>query len=122
MRLILASARGLLSGWLIALTLPLLVDPHTISAWSAASLGSRSRMLLAAAESLGAALFAFEAQVAAGLVLLIASFVGAGIVHLHHGEVPWWLVAEAIAATLLWRFTARAGHRGGRPSGGPAPG
>lgn len=122
MRLILASARGLLSGWLIALTLPLLVDPHTISAWTAAGLGSRSRMLLAAAELLGAALFAFETQVLPGLVLLIVSFVGAGAVHLHHGEIPWWLAAYAVVATLLWRFTVRAGPMGGRTLGGSAPG
>jgi len=121
-RLTLASARGLLSGWLIALTLPLLVDPHAISAWSAAGLGSRSRMLLAAVELLGAALFAFEAQVVAGLVLLIVSFAGAGVVHLRHGELPWWLAAYSIIATVLWRFTVRAGHVRERPSGAPAPG
>ena len=36
MRVILASGRGLLSGWLIAATISLLIDPHTIVAWSAA--------------------------------------------------------------------------------------
>lgn len=36
-----ASGRGLLSGWLIAATITLLVDPHIIAAWSAAGVGDR---------------------------------------------------------------------------------
>jgi len=121
-RLILASTRGLLCGWLIALTLPLLVDPHTMSAWSAAGLGSRSRILLAAAELLGAALFAFEAPIAPGLTLLMLAFVSSGVVHLHQGERPWWLVAYAIVATLQWRFTVRVAKTGQRAVAGPASG
>ena len=85
MRLILASARGLLSGWIIALTVPLLIDPHAIAAWSAAGLGNRSRTLLAAAELLGAALFAFETPILVGLALLVVSFIVAAIVHLQQG-------------------------------------
>ncbi len=114
MRLILASARGLLSGWLIALTLPLLFAPHTIGAWTAAGLGSASRVLLAVLELLGAALFAFETPLLAGLVLLIVSFTAAGVVHLHHGEMPWWLVVYSLVAMLLWRFTVRVRCAGAR--------
>ncbi len=124
MRLILASARGLLGGWIIALTVPLLIDPHAIAAWSAVGLGNRSRMLLAAAELLGAALFAFETPILAGLALLMAAFVAAGVLHLHHGETPWWLVAYAVVALLLWRFTVRSRRTGERPDGpkGQTPG
>jgi hypothetical protein len=112
MRLTLASARGLLSGWIIALTIPLLNDPRTIAAWSAAGLGGRSRLLLAAIELLGAALFAFETSVRAGLVLLVLIFLAAGAAHLHQGRIPWWLLAYAIAAILLGRQTLRASRVG----------
>jgi len=109
-RLTLASARGLLSGWIIALTIPLLIDPRTIAAWSAAGLGGRPRLLLAVIELLGAALFAFETSVVAGLVLLMLTFVAAGAAHLHQGQIPWWLLAYAIAATLLGRYTLSVGR------------
>jgi hypothetical protein len=75
MRVILASGRGLLSGWLIAATVPLLVDSHSIAAWSAAGVGDGWRVGLAAMELLGAALFAFEVPAVAGFALLLASFV-----------------------------------------------
>jgi len=124
MRLILASARGLLSGWIIALTVPLLIDPHAIAAWSAAGLGNRSRTLLAAVELLGAALFAFETPILVGLALLIVSFIVAAVVHLQQGAMPWWLVAYTVAAMLLWRLTARIRRTGVRLAGraGQTPG
>ena len=108
MRLILASGRGLLSGWLIALTIPLLIDPHTIAVWSAAGLGDRSRVGLAIIELLGAALFAFEVPIVVGLSLLFASFIPAAAIHIRHNEMPWWLGAYAIAGLLLLHFTRRA--------------
>ena len=72
MRVILTSGQGLLSGWLIAATIPLLIDPHTIAAWFVAGLGDRSRVGLASVELFGAALFAFELSVVAGFALLLA--------------------------------------------------
>ena len=108
MRVILASGRGLLSGWLIAATIPLLIDPHTIVAWSAAGLGNRSRVGLAAIELLGAALFAFELPVVTGFVLLLASFIAAAVIHIHHDEMPWWLAVYSFAGILLLYFTRRA--------------
>jgi hypothetical protein len=59
-RVNLASGRGLLSGWLVAVTVPLLFDADTIAAWSAAGLGKPARVALASVELLGAGLFAFE--------------------------------------------------------------
>jgi hypothetical protein len=122
MRLMLASARGLLSGWLMALTLPLLAEPHTISAWSAAGLGSRWRVLLAAVELLGAGLFALETPLLAGWALLLLSFAAAAVVHLQHGEMPWWLAAYAFIATALWRCTLRVRRLAGRALDAAAPG
>lgn len=111
MRVILASGRGLLSGWLIAATIPLLIDPHTIAAWSAASLADRSRVGLATIELLGAALFAFELPVVAGFALLLTSFIAAAVIHIHHNEMPWWLAVYSIAVILLLYFTRRALRR-----------
>jgi len=108
MRVILASSRGLLSGWLIAATIPLLIDAHTIVAWSAAGLGNRSRVGLAAIELLGAALFAFELPVVAGSALLLASFIAAAVIHIQHDEMPWWLAVYSFAGILLLYFTRRA--------------
>jgi hypothetical protein len=65
-RVILASGRGLLSGWIIAMTVPLLMSAHAIEASSYAGLGDASRIGLARVELLGAVLFAFEVPVAAG--------------------------------------------------------
>jgi len=107
MRVNLASCRGLLSGWLVAATIPLLFDPHTIAAWSAAGLGNRSRVALSAVELLGATLFAFERSVVAGFALLLASFSLAAVIHVHHGEMPWWLAAYSIAGILLLHLTRR---------------
>jgi hypothetical protein len=79
-------------------------------------------LLLAAVELLGAALFAFEAQVVAGLGLLLLSFLAASVAHLQHGEMAWWLVAYTLVATVLWRFTVRARRAAGPSSKGAATG
>jgi hypothetical protein len=113
-RVNLASGRGLLAGWLIALTIPLLFDPHSIAAWSAAGLGDASRIALAAIEVAGAALFAFERVALAGFALLLASFIPAAVIHVHHDEAPWRLALYSIAALLLSLYTRRA-HRPGTP-------
>jgi len=60
-----------------------------------------ARFGLAAAELLGAALFAVEPLIVAGFVLLIGSFVFAAAVHVHLGKVPWHLAFYALVATLL---------------------
>jgi hypothetical protein len=112
-RVNLSSCRGLLSGWLVAVTVPLLVHPHTIAAWSATGLGDRARIALAAAELLGAALFAFERTVMAGFTLLLMTFVLAAVIHVHHDEMPYSLAAYSIAGTLLVYLTRR------RPAGSP---
>jgi DoxX-like family len=101
MRVTVASGRGLLAGWLIAATLPLLLNPHSVAAWSSTGLGDPARVALAAVELLGAALFAFERTIVAGFALLVASFVAAAVIHLHHDEMPWWLIAYAVTAILL---------------------
>lgn len=107
MRVSLASCRGLLSGWLIAATIRLLIDPNTIAVWSAAGLGSRLRIALSTIELLGAAMFAFERSVTPGMVLLLASFALAGAVHVHDGQLPWWLAAYSMAGLLLLYLTRR---------------
>jgi hypothetical protein len=107
MRLILASSRGLLGGWLMAMTIPLLIDARAIAAWSAAGLHDQIRIALAASELLGAALFAFEGSALAGLTLLLASFTAAAAIHWHHGEKPWWLAMYATTGILLLYFTHR---------------
>jgi hypothetical protein len=114
MRSSIASGRGLLSGWLIAATVPLFADPHAIAASSAAGLGARSRVALAAVEILGAALFAFEFSVVAGFVLLLGSFVAAAAIHIHQNEMPWWLAAYTVAGMVLLYCTLRALHVQGR--------
>lgn len=117
MRSSIASGRGLLSGWLIAATFPLLVDPHAIAASSAAGLGTRSRIALAAVEVLGAALFAFEFSVVAGFALLLVAFVAAAVIHMHQGEMPWWMVAYTVPGMMLLYCTLRAPHLRGRGPG-----
>jgi hypothetical protein len=122
MRIIIASGRGLLSGWLIAATVPLLADPHAIAAWSAAGLGARSRVGLAAVEVLGAGLFAFERPVVAGFVLLLGSFIAAAAIHIRHDEMPWWLAAYSFAGLVLLSCTLqtrRPGAFGGDSSRSP---
>ena len=108
MRVILASSRGLLSGWLFAATTRLLIDPNAIAAWSAAGLSDRARVGLASVELTGAALFAFEGPVVAGFALLLASFLCAALLHLRHHELPWWLAAYSVAGALLLQLTRRA--------------
>jgi hypothetical protein len=110
MRSSVASGRGLLSGWLIAATVPLLADPHAIAAASAAGLGARSRVALAAVEVLGAALFAFEFSVVAGFALLLVAFIAAAAIHMHQNEMPWWLVGYTLAGMALLYCTLRAPH------------
>jgi hypothetical protein len=105
MRLRLASVRGLFGGWLLAHTLPLLIDHREIGTWQAIGLGDRLRIGLATIELLGAVLFAFEATVSTGLALLLTAFAIAALIHIHHGQVPWWLAGYAIAAVLLWYFS-----------------
>jgi hypothetical protein len=92
-RVILASGRGLLSGWIIAMTVPLLMSAHAIAASSSAGLGDASRIGRATVELLGAVLFAFEVPVAAGS-------------HAHHHEAPWWLALYAIAGAVLLYLNA----------------
>ncbi len=108
MRLIVASARGLFGGWLLALTVRLLTDSTSISTWRAAGLHDRARIGLAVAELLGAALFAFEPFIVAGFVLLVAAFACAAAIHIHLGKVPWHLALYALVAMLLLYFTRRA--------------
>jgi hypothetical protein len=107
MRVILASARGLLGGWLIAMTIPLLLDPRAIAGWSAVGLHDHIRIGLAATEMLGAALFAFEGSAVTGLLLLLASFIAAAAIHLYHGDRPWWLALYATSGIVLLYFTHR---------------
>jgi hypothetical protein len=107
MRVDLSSCRGLLSGWLLAVTVPLLVSPHAIAAWSVAGLGDRARIALATAEIFGAAFFAFERTAMAGFALLLATFVLAAFIHVHHGEMPYSLAAYSIAGAILLYLTQR---------------
>jgi hypothetical protein len=107
-RLAIASARGVLSGWLLAATLPLLVSPHAIAEWTAAGLGDWARVALAVTELLGAALFAFEWSAITGFVLLALSFAYAGFIHLQHGKTPWWLGGYYVASLVLLYWTRRA--------------
>jgi len=108
MPLIMASARGLLGGWLLAGTVRLISDTATIGAWNVAGLHDRARFGLAAAELLGAALFAVEPLVFAGFILLVGSFVFAAAVHVHLGKAPWHLAFYALVATLLLYFSRRS--------------
>jgi hypothetical protein len=114
MRVTLGSCRGILSGWLIAATVALLADPRSIAAWTATGLGDRSRIGLAAVELLGAALFAFELTASAGFALLLASFLVAATLHIHHREIPWWLAVYALAAILMLYLTRRERARPSR--------
>ena len=108
MPLMLASGRGLLGGWLVAHTLPLLIDHRDISAWTAIGLGDHLRLGLGTIELLGAVLFAFEATITTGFVLLLVAFVIAAIIHIHNGQVPWWLAGYAVAAVPLWYYSRRS--------------
>jgi hypothetical protein len=108
MPLIMASARGLLGGWLLAGTVRLITDTAAIGAWTVAGLHDWARFGLAAAELLGAALFAFEPLIVAGFVLLIGSFVFAAAVHVHLGKAPWHLALYALVATVLLYFSQRS--------------
>ena len=112
-RVAIASTRGILSGWLLAATLPLLVSPHAIAEWTAAGLGDWARVGLAATEFLGAALFAFEWSAIAGFVLLSLSFAYAVFIHLQHGKMPWWLGGYYVASLVLLYWTRRAQNRSG---------
>lgn len=103
-----ASARGLLSGWLLTLTVPLLSNAVTISARSAAGLDDQARIVLALTELLGAALFAFEPLIVAGFALLLGAFAFAAAVHIYLGKAPWQLLFYALVATLLLYFTKRS--------------
>jgi hypothetical protein len=105
----------LLSGWLIAVTVRLLTDPYAVAAWSAAGAGERSRVGLASVELLGAALFAFDTSVVAGFVLLLGSFIGAAAIHIHHGELPWWLAAYSAAGIIMLYCTLRAQREDATP-------
>lgn len=111
MRVVVASSRGILSGWLIKATLPLLVSPHAIAEWTAAGVGDRARIALAVIELLGAALFAFERSVLAGFILLVLSFAYAALIHVLHGEMPWWLGGYSAAGALLLYLTRRDSER-----------
>jgi hypothetical protein len=108
LRVAVASARGILSGWLLAATLPLLVSPHAIAEWTATGLGNWARITLAVTELLGAVLFAFEWSAIAGFVLLALSFAYAAFIHLQHGNMPWWLGGYYVASLILLYWTRRA--------------
>jgi len=108
MRLTLVSLRGLLGGWLLAHTLPLLISQQEIGGWSAMGLGDHLRIGLATIELLGAVLFALEATVNAGLALLLTAFVIAALIHIHHGQAAGWLAGYAIATVLLWYFSRKS--------------
>jgi hypothetical protein len=108
MKVALAGCRGLLGGWIVAVTIPLLLAPAAIAQSSVIGLGDRSRIALASAEILGALLFPFQRVVTAGAVLLLAAFLVAAALHFHHGEWPWRLGAYAAAVIVLERFTIRA--------------
>jgi hypothetical protein len=115
-RVNLSGCRGLLSGWLVALTMPLLVHAHTIAASSAAGLGDRARVALATGEIFGAAFFAFERTAMAGFALLLMTFALAAAIHVRHGEMPYSLAAYAIVGAILLYLTQRR-----RSSVGPFP-
>jgi hypothetical protein len=104
-RLIAASARGLLGGWLLALAVPLLSDAVTISEWSASGLRDQARSGLAIVEILGAALFAFEPLITIGFALLLAALAFAAALHIHFGKAPWHLLFYALISTLLLYLT-----------------
>lgn len=108
MRGAVASTRGILSGWLLKATLPLLVSPHAIAEWTAAGVGDRARVALAATELLGAAFFAFEWSAVAGFILLSLSFADAAVIHVEHGEIPWWLGGYLVASAILLYWTRLA--------------
>jgi DoxX-like family len=95
-RVAVASARGILGGWLLKATLPLLVSPHAIAEWTAAGVGDPARVALAVVELLGAVLFAFEWTAVVGFLLLTLSFAYAVAIHIQHGEMPWWIVCSFI--------------------------
>ena len=59
----------------------MITDTATIRAWTVAGLRDWARFGLAAAELLGAVLFAVEPLIVAGFVLLVGSFVFAAAVH-----------------------------------------
>jgi len=107
-RTVLASGRGLLGGWLIAATMPLIESTHAIAAGSAEGLGDSVRITLATLELSGAALFAFESSVNIGAWMLLTSFAVAASIHLHNRQLAWWLGAYTVAALLLWCATCRA--------------
>jgi hypothetical protein len=107
-RVVVASIRGILGGWLIKATLPLLVSPHAIAEWTAAGIGDRARVTLAIVELLGAALFVFEWSTLAGFILLTLSFAYAAVIHVQHGEMPWWLGIYLVTSALLLYWTRRA--------------
>jgi hypothetical protein len=111
MQLILASSRGVLCGWLTALTIPPLIDPRAIAACSAAALHDPIRSEPAANELFGAALCAFEGSALAGLKLLPASFTAAAAIDLRHGEIPRWLALSAAMGILLPYVMHRFRHR-----------
>jgi hypothetical protein len=106
-RVDLSSCRGLLSGWLAAVTVPLLIHPHSIAAASAAGLGDGARIALATGEIVGAALFAFERTAMAGFTLLMMTFVVAAVIHVHLGDRPYSLAAYSIAGAILLYLTQR---------------
>jgi hypothetical protein len=107
MRVVMATYRGLLGGWLIAATVPLLADFHPGATGVADGLWDPFRFGLAGIELLGAVLFAFEATVVAGLLLLLCSFTAAALIHIHY-QVPRWLALYALVALALWYATQRA--------------
>jgi hypothetical protein len=106
-----ASARGIVGGWILKATLPLLVSPQAIAEWTAAGVGDRARIALAVVELLGAALFAFEWSAVAGFILLALSFSYAAIIHIQRGELPWWLGGYLVASAILIYWTRISASR-----------
>jgi len=110
-RVDLAAARGLLAGWIVAVTLPLLFKAATIAEWASIGLGDRARWTLASIEIIGALLFAFERTVIPGAVLLITTFLAAAALHIRHGLWPWWLASYAVIVLVLTWVTAKPAAR-----------
>ena len=86
----------------------MITDTATIGAWTVAGRHDWARFGLAAAELLGAVLFAVEPLIVAGFVLLVGSFAFAAAVHVHLGKAPWHLAFYALVATLLLYFSRRS--------------
>ena len=48
-------------------------------------------------------------------MLLLGSFIGAAAIHIHHGELPWWLAAYSAAGIIMLYCTLRAQREDATP-------